>query len=51
MRNRSLHYGIKCSSFEAMFCTLVKIGLKSTSLPDSVIHKLKSDEDLIQKPR
>lgn len=46
MKNRSLHHGIKCSPYEAMFGTRAKIGLKSTSLPESIIHKLKSDEDL-----
>ncbi|XP_025420234.1 uncharacterized protein LOC112690438 [Sipha flava] len=46
MKNRSLHYGIKCSPYEAMLGTRVKIGLKSTSLPESIIHKLKTDEDL-----
>lgn len=29
-----------------MFGTRAKIGLKSTSLPESIIHKLKTDEDL-----
>ncbi|XP_008189275.1 KRAB-A domain-containing protein 2-like, partial [Acyrthosiphon pisum] len=46
MKNRSLYHGIKCSPYEAMFGTRAKIGLKSTSLPESIIHKLKSDEDL-----
>jgi len=46
MKNRSLHHGIKCSPYKAMFGTRAKIGLKSTSLPESIIHKLKSDEDL-----
>ncbi|XP_025423225.1 KRAB-A domain-containing protein 2-like [Sipha flava] len=46
MKNRSLHYEIKCSPYEAMFGIRAKIGLKSTSLPKSIIHKLKTDEDL-----
>ncbi|XP_026814091.1 LOW QUALITY PROTEIN: KRAB-A domain-containing protein 2-like [Rhopalosiphum maidis] len=46
MKNRSLHHGIKCSPYEAMFDTREKIGLKSTSLPENIIHKLKTDEDL-----
>ena len=46
MINRSLDHGIKCSLYEAMFGTQAKIGLKSTSLWESIIHKLKSDEDL-----
>ena len=29
-----------------LFGTRAKIGLKSTSLPESIIHKLKTDEDL-----
>jgi len=46
MKNRSLNHGIKCSSYEGMFETLNKIGLKSTSQPDSIIYRLKSDGDL-----
>jgi len=46
MKNRSLHHVIKCSTYEAMFGTRAKIGLKFTSLPESIIHKLKTDEDL-----
>lgn len=46
MKNRSLHHGIKCSPYEAMFGTWAKIGLKSTSLPESIIHKLNTDDDL-----
>jgi len=29
-----------------MFDTRAKIGLKSTSIPESIIHQLKSNEDL-----
>ncbi|KAF0751498.1 Uncharacterized protein FWK35_00017714 [Aphis craccivora] len=50
MKNRSLHHGINCSSYEAMFGTRAKIGLKSTSLPVSIIHKLKNDDDLETAP-
>lgn len=46
MKNRSLHHGIKCSPYEAMFGTRAKIGLKSTPLPESIIYKLKTDDDL-----
>jgi len=46
MKNRSLHHAIKCSPCEAVFGTRAKTGLKSTSLPGSIINKLKSDEDL-----
>ncbi|KAF0733683.1 Uncharacterized protein FWK35_00034346 [Aphis craccivora] len=46
MKNRSLHHGIKCSPYEAMFGTRTKIGLKSKSLLESIIHKLNTDNDL-----
>jgi len=45
MKNRSLHHEIKCSPYKAMFGTRTKIVLKSTSLPESVIHKLKTDDN------
>lgn len=35
-----------CSPYAATFRTWEEIGMKSTSLPESIIHKLKSDEDL-----
>lgn len=44
MKNRSLHHALKCSPYEAMFGTQVKIGLKSTSY--RIIDKLKSDKNL-----
>jgi len=46
MKNRSLHHGIKCSPYEAMFECNAKIGLKSSVLPISIINKLKTEEDL-----
>jgi len=46
MKNRSLHHGITCSSYDAMFDTRTNIVMKFTSLPESIIHKLKSDDDL-----
>lgn len=46
MKNRSLHHGIKCSPYEAMFGCSAKIGLKSSVLPISIINKLKTEEDL-----
>ncbi|XP_060874754.1 KRAB-A domain-containing protein 2-like [Metopolophium dirhodum] len=46
IKNRSLHHGIKCSQYEAMFGCSAKIGLKSSLLPISIINKLKTEEDL-----
>ncbi|XP_029342294.1 KRAB-A domain-containing protein 2-like [Acyrthosiphon pisum] len=46
MKNRSLHSGIKCSTYEAMFGTKAKIGLKSTLLPINIISDLRTEEDL-----
>lgn len=46
MKNRSLHHGIKCSPYEAMFGTTAKIELKSTPLPYNIIENLRSEEDL-----
>ncbi|XP_015377277.1 PREDICTED: KRAB-A domain-containing protein 2-like [Diuraphis noxia] len=47
MKNRSLLYhGIKCSPYEAIFGTRAKIGFKSTTLLESIIHKLKTNDDL-----
>lgn len=46
MKNQSLHHGIKCSPYEAMFGCSTKIGLKSSVLPISIINKLKTEEDL-----
>jgi len=46
MKSRSLHHRIKCSPYEAMFGIQVKIGLTSTSQPESIIYKLETDEDL-----
>lgn len=46
MKNRSLHSGIKCSPYEAMFGTKAKIGLKSTLLPINIISDLRTEEDL-----
>ncbi|XP_060873520.1 SCAN domain-containing protein 3-like [Metopolophium dirhodum] len=46
IKNRTLHHGIKCSQYEAMFGCSAKIGLKSSLLPISIINKLKTEEDL-----
>jgi len=46
MKNRSLHSGIKCSPYEAMFGTKAKIGLKSTLLAINIISNLRTEEDL-----
>ena len=46
MKNRSLHSGIKCSPYEAMFGIKAKIGLKSTLLPINIISDLRTEEDL-----
>ncbi|XP_060876491.1 KRAB-A domain-containing protein 2-like [Metopolophium dirhodum] len=46
IKNRSLHHGIKCSQYEAMFGCSAKIGLKSSLLLISIINKLITEEYL-----
>ena len=46
MKNRASHEGIKCSPNEAMFGQPMKVGLKTSSLPDGAIdEKIISGQD------
>ena len=46
MKNNAYHRGIKCSPYEAMFGQPMRVGLKSSNLPDDAIANLMSEEDL-----
>ena len=46
MKNRAYHEGIKYSPYEAMFDQPMKVGLKTSNLPDDVIDNIFAEEDL-----
>lgn len=46
MKNRSYHSGIKMSPYEALFGSHPKVGLEASSLPDSILARLQSEEEL-----
>lgn len=46
MKNRAYHEGIKCSPYEAMFGSQMKIGIATSAIPKDMIGLLKSVEDL-----
>lgn len=46
MKNRAFHEGIKCTPYEAMFGTPVKVGLKTSSFPNDSIEHLRTEEEL-----
>ena len=43
----AFHSGIKTTPYEAMFGSKPKVGLSSTSLPQEVIDRLETEEDLL----
>ena len=45
MKNRAYHKGIKCSSYEAMLVQPMKVGLKTSNLPDDAIEDIFSKEE------
>lgn len=45
-KNRAFHAGIKRSPYEAIFGTKAKVGLTSSSLPDEILGRIESEEDL-----
>ena len=45
-KNTALHAGIKRAPYEALFCGKPKVGLTSSTLPQEVIDKLQTEEDL-----
>ena len=46
MKNRAYHAGIKCSSYEAMFGQPMKVGLKTSNLPDDAIDDIIAEGEL-----
>ena len=46
MKNIAYHEGIKCSPYEAMFVQPMKVGLKSSNLPDHAIDDIFAEEEL-----
>ena len=46
MKNRAYHEGIKCSPYEAMFGQPMKVGLKTSNLPDDAIDDIFAKEEL-----
>lgn len=46
-KNNSHHSGIKCTPFAALLGSDVKVGLSSSPLPEEVLQRLKTEEDLI----
>ncbi|XP_011165453.1 KRAB-A domain-containing protein 2-like [Solenopsis invicta] len=46
MKNRAYHEGIKCSPYEAMFGSPMKMGIATSAIPKDMIGLLRSEEDL-----
>lgn len=46
MKNRAFHESIKCTPYEAMFVTLVKVGLTTFSFPNDFTEHLRIEEEL-----
>lgn len=46
MKNRAYHEGIKCSPYEALFGSPMKMGIATSAIPKDMIGLLKSEEDL-----
>ena len=46
MKNRAYHEGIKCSSYEAIFGQPMKLGLKTSNLPEDTIDDIFAEEEL-----
>ena len=46
-KNTAHHAGIKCSPYSALFGCDARIGLTSTSLPQEIIERMQSEDDLI----
>ena len=46
MKNQAYHEGLKCSPYEAMFGQPMKVGLKTSNLPDEAVESLQTEEDL-----
>ena len=46
-KNNAYHAGIKCTPYSAMFGCGAKVGLITTSLPQQIIERLETEEDLL----
>ena len=46
-KNTAHHVGIKCSTYSALFGCDARIGLISLSLPQEIIERMQSEDDLI----
>ena len=46
MKNRAYREGMKCSPYEAMFGQPMKVGLKTSDLPDDAIDDIFAEEEL-----
>ena len=46
MKNRAYHQGIKCSPYEAILGQPIKVGLKTSHLPDDAIDDIFAEEKL-----
>jgi hypothetical protein len=46
MKNRSYHSGIRRSPYEAVFGQPVKLGLKTSKIPEDILPNLRTEEDL-----
>ena len=46
MKNRAHHEGIKCSPYEAIFGQPMKVGLKTSNLPDDAIDDISVKQEL-----
>ena len=46
-KNTAHHAGIKCSPYSALFGCDARIGLTSSSLPQEIIERMQSEDDLI----
>ena len=46
MKNRAYHEGVKCSPYEAMFGQPMKVGSKTSNLPDDAIDDIFGKEEL-----
>ena len=46
MKNRAHHEGLKCSPHEITFAQSMKVGLKTSNLPDETINDIQTEEEL-----
>ena len=46
MKNRSYHEGLKYSPYEAMFRQPMKVGLKTSNVPNETINEIQTEEEL-----